>query len=163
MIHACEAGKGRVRREAAVARRPRGSRDGGGRPPASARGAGGNSPPVVGLRQRGGGSRTRRRHRNGHSGEVVPYPERVAEGNRRAARWRTAGRRGLGCVAWPGAAASVQQEPHVLPLPLVLRLLRRTAHELRRPLHGRHPVGARPRRAACCDRNGGQGRGRGQP
>ena len=40
----------------------------------------------------------------------------------------------LGRVGRPGADAAVQQEPQLLPLPLVLRLLRRAAHQLRRAL-----------------------------
>ena len=65
----------------------------------------GHPPPVVGVRQGSGGARAQRRHRQGHRGAVVPHPERVAEGHRRAARRRAAGGLGLGRVARAGAEA----------------------------------------------------------
>ena len=118
----------------------------------------------VGIQRRSSAVRARRRPSwcaTGAIGKVtgralVPRPERVAEGHRHAAGRRAAGGLRLGRVARPGAEADVQQEPHVLPLPLVLRLLRRAAHQLRRPLPRRDPLGARPRRAAGGHRDGRQ-------
>ncbi len=78
-------------------------------------------------------------------GARVPRAERVAEGDRQPARRATAEGLRLGRLARPGSGQAVQQEPHVLPLPLVLRLLRRAAHQLRRPLPRVDPLVARAR------------------
>ena len=60
---------------------------------------------------------------------------------------RAAGRPRLGRLARARRRSGLQQEPHLLPVPLVLRLLRRPAHQLRRALPRRHPLGPRPGRA----------------
>ncbi len=80
-------GQGRLRREAALARRARGPRDGRRGAPAQARGAGRHPPAVGGVREGGGRARARRRDRQGHGRARVPRAERVAEGHRRAAGW----------------------------------------------------------------------------
>ena len=69
----------------------------------------------------------------------------------------------LGRVARAGPEGPLQQEPHLLPLPLVLRLLRRAIDQLRRPLPRPDPLGARPGRAAGGDGHGRQVRHRRQP
>ena len=71
----------------------------------------------------------------------VPRPERVAQGHRQPAGRGPAEGLRLGRLARAGPDAEVQQEPHLLPLPLVLRLLRRAAHQLRRPLPRADPRG----------------------
>ena len=157
--------QGRVRREAAVARRRRGTRDGATRPAGT---TGWCRSASIGARRSFVKEAVElvreRRARQGHGRAILPRPERVADAASAPRRTSEppAGVR-LGRVARPRAEARLQQEPHVLPLPLVLRLLGRAGHQLRRPLHGRDPVGARPRRAAGGHRDGRQVRHRGQP
>ena len=136
-------GQGRLRREAAVAVRRRGAGDGRGGAAAQARRAGRHSAAIVARSckeaaelVRGGGDR------QGDGGAGVPHPERVAEGHRQPARRGAAGRTSTGTPgSGPAPQARLQQEPHLLPLPLVLRLLRRAAHQLRRPLPRRRSTG----------------------
>ena len=150
--------QGRLRREAAVARAS--TRDARWwRRPAEH-----NRVVQVGIHRRSsvfvqGGRRSRaeRRARQGHG---RPRPSTSRTSGRRAsaipAGRRAAGRLRLGRVARPRPEARLQQEPHLLPVPLVLRLLGRAGHQLRRPLPGCDPVGARARRAAGGDGDGRQ-------
>ena len=74
--------------------------------------------------ERGSRPGARRRGGHGHGGAGVSRAERVAARHRRAPT-SAAARLRLGRLAGPRADARLQQEPHVLPLPLVPRLLGR--------------------------------------
>ena len=162
-IHAFQAGKDVVRREAALALRRGRPPDGRGRAQARAGDPGRPEPALHSVLQGGGGSPPGRRHREDHRRALVPHPERMAEGNRQPARRRPARRPRLGRLARPRAPRPLQPEPRLLPLPVVLRLLRRAGHQLRRPLPGLHPLGARPRGAPRRHGHGRQAGDRGQP
>ena len=87
------------------------------------------------------------------------WPKGIGNPARRASRPRTS-------TGTPGSGRprqALQQEPHLLPLPLVLRLLRRPAHQLRRPLPRVDPLGAGPDGPAGRRRHGRQVRRLRQP
>ena len=163
-IHACQAGKDvYVEKPLSLVRR-RGPRDGGGGP----------ATPSASCRSACSAARrpSARRRRSSSAAAAIgkvtvvrgfhiqnEWPKGIGNPPDEAA----AGGLRLGRLARPGAEGALQPQPHLLPLPLVLRLLRRAAHQLRRPLPRHDPLGARARRPAGRHRHGRQVRDRGQP